>query len=64
MAAWLERYRWSKLIAEARHAIVHDDSWLRFTTLRDPNTRLWCAWRSKLLLREPGFVGRFGGEPW
>jgi hypothetical protein len=32
--------------------------------VRDPAERLWSAWQSKLLLREPRFVELFGDAPW
>ncbi len=64
MSAWPSRYRWYELTDEQREQIAVDDSWLRFTTLRDPGTRLWSAWQSKLLLREPGFHRRFGDCDW
>ena len=32
--------------------------------MREPAKRLWSAWQSKLLLREPRFVEDFGAEPW
>ncbi len=64
MSAWPQRYRWCELSTEEREAIASDDDWLRFTTLRDPSTRLWSAWQSKLLLREPGFHSRFGEQDW
>lgn len=44
--------------------VAEDESWFRFSVVRDPARRLWSAWQSKLLLRQPGFVERFGGEPW
>ncbi len=40
------------------------EDWLRFTVVRDPARRLWSAWQSKLLLRQPEFVRAFGEEPW
>jgi hypothetical protein len=64
MSAWPSRLRWSDRSAEEREAIITADSWLRFTTVRDPATRLWSAWQSKLLLREPGFFRRFGDRAW
>ncbi len=64
MSAWPDPLRWSSLTDEQKDAIAADDSWLRFTTVRDPATRLWSAWQSKLLLREPGFTRRFGDEAW
>ena len=64
MDLWEPEYRWSDCTDAERHAIVASDEWLRMSVVRDPATRLWSAWQSKLLLREPRFVGRFGGEPW
>lgn len=40
------------------------EGWFLFSVVRDPARRLWSAWQSKLLLRQPGFVGAFGEEPW
>jgi hypothetical protein len=44
--------------------ICGDDEWLIFTITRDPVSRLWSAWQSKLLMREPRFVGAFGDQSW
>ena len=44
--------------------VAEDETWFRFSVVRDPARRLWSAWQSKLLLRQPGFVEAFGGEPW
>ena len=38
--------------------------WWRFSLVRDPAARLWSAWQSKLLLREPRFAEAFGDAPW
>ncbi len=64
MSAWPDPFRWCALTDEQKDAIAVDDAWLRFTTVRDPATRLWSAWQSKLLLREPGFTRRFGDQEW
>jgi hypothetical protein len=64
MSAWPSRLRWAEVSASDREAICADDAWLRLTTVRDPAPRLWSAWQSKLLLREPGFTRRFGDELW
>jgi hypothetical protein len=47
-----------------REEMLTDDGWFRFATVRHPATRVWSAWQSKLLLREPRFVEAFGEEPW
>ena len=44
--------------------VAADDSWFRFSVVRDPARRLWSAWQSKVLLRQPGFVEVFGDEQW
>jgi hypothetical protein len=38
--------------------------WFVFTVVRHPTERLWSAWQSKFLLREPKWVDRFANEPW
>ncbi len=48
---------WLEEVAEA-------EDWFRFSVVRDPARRLWSAWQSKLLLRQPGFLDAFGGEAW
>src|SRR5688500_2682435 len=46
-----------------RERVLTEDGWLRFTIVRDPVRRLWSAWQTKLLLREPRFVDAFGDQP-
>lgn len=64
MRRWQPGHRWLHHSESRRREILSDDSWLRFTIVRDPVARLWSAWQSKLLLQEPRFVERFAGEPW
>jgi hypothetical protein len=45
-------------------AVSHDQGWFVFAVVRHPSSRVWSAWQSKLLLREPRWVERFGSEPW
>ncbi|UYM04633.1 sulfotransferase family 2 domain-containing protein [Solicola gregarius] len=61
---WRGKFKWSLLDTGERDAIARDDSWLRFTTVRDPAPRLWSAWQSKLLLREPDYVAAYGTADW
>jgi hypothetical protein len=61
---WPREYRLGEYSRELRDGILSDPGWLRFTIVRHPATRLWSAWLSKLLLREPRFVEAFGAEPW
>lgn len=44
--------------------ISPDRGWFIFAVTRHPATRLWSAWQSKFLLREPRWVERFGDEAW
>lgn len=64
MQRWRPSRRWLHHSEARRREILSDDSWLRFTIVRDPVARLWSAWQSKLLLQEPRFVERFSDEPW
>ena len=63
MNAWAPGHRFAQYEGEDRRRILEDD-WLRFTVVRDPWHRLWSAWVSKLLLREPRFVATHGEQPW
>jgi hypothetical protein len=45
-------------------AISPDQGWFVFAAVRHPGARIWSAWQSKLLLREPFWVDNFGDEPW
>jgi hypothetical protein len=44
--------------------ISRDNGWFIFTTIRDPWTRLWSAWQSKLLVHHTPYVRDYGEEPW
>lgn len=61
---WRPEHRLARYAPEERAALLAEDGWLRFSVVRDPWPRLWSAWQSKLLLREPAFAETFGGEPW
>jgi Sulfotransferase family len=45
-------------------APFESDEWLTFTLVREPVRRIWSAWVSKILLRDPRFVATYGGEAW
>jgi hypothetical protein len=64
MSLWGEEHRLASYEAEDRERILTEDGWFRFSVVRHPGTRLWSAWQSKLLLREPRFTTTFGEEPW
>ena len=64
MSLWSAEHRLSGYDGRERERMLTEDGWLRFSLVRHPATRLWSAWQSKLLLREPRFVEAFGDEPW
>jgi Sulfotransferase family len=63
-AIWGDGRRLADYEGEERLRVLGEDGWLRFTLVRHPGPRLWSAWLSKLLLREPDFFAAFGEEPW
>jgi hypothetical protein len=63
-ALWRPENRLGSYASEEREQMLADEGWFRFTLVRDPATRLWSAWQSKLLLREPRFLERFGEASW
>jgi Sulfotransferase family len=63
MNAWAPEHRFAQYEGDDLWRIL-DGDWLRFTVVRDPWHRLWSAWVSKLLLREPRFVAEHGEQPW
>jgi hypothetical protein len=64
MGLWAPEHRLAEYSDDERERILLEDGWLRFCVVRDPATRLWSAWQSKLLLREPIFADAFAGAPW
>ena len=64
MSVWRPEHRFAAYSEDERAAILSAPGWLRFSLVRDPAARLWSGWQSKLLLREPRFVERFGAAPW
>src|SRR3954447_14055595 len=61
---WPETPRLNTLTDEQLASITPKNGWLVFSASRHPAARLWSAWQSKLLLRQPSYVGKFGSEPW
>jgi hypothetical protein len=45
-------------------AISPEAGWFVFGVVRHPTARLFSAWQSKLLLREPWWVEQYGQEEW
>jgi hypothetical protein len=64
MSLWGAGHRLVDYEGEERERVLTEEGWFRFTVVRHPGNRLWSAWQSKLLLREPRFLARFGDEPW
>ncbi|HSE80804.1 MAG TPA: sulfotransferase family 2 domain-containing protein [Gaiellaceae bacterium] len=64
MSLWGPGRRLADYEGEERERVLTEDGWLRFSVVRDPAPRLWSAWQSKLLLREPRFFTEYGEEPW
>lgn len=61
---WRDEFKWAERTDAERDRISADPQWLRFTIVRDPAPRLWSAWQSKLLLREPDYAAAYGAERW
>jgi hypothetical protein len=64
MSLWGPGRRLADYEGEERERVLTEDGWLRFSVVRDPAPRLWSAWQSKLLLREPRFLTEYGEAPW
>lgn len=64
MSLWGAGHRLADYEGAERERLLAEDGWLRFSVVRHPATRLWSAWQSKLLLREPRFAPVFGDQPW
>src|SRR5919202_4695974 len=64
MSVWGPGRRLGDYSPEERERLLAEEGWLRFALVRDPASRLWSAWQSKLLLREPRFLELYGQEPW
>ncbi len=64
MSRWYPEHRWASQSPQRRREISHDQTWLRFTVVRDPASRQWSARQSKLLMREPFYTGLFGDAEW
>lgn len=62
-AVWGSSYRLEGRSADALDEILGSGDWLRVTVVREPGRRLWSAWVSKVLVRDPRFVSAFG-ESW
>ncbi len=64
-AIWQQWFKPLHLLpADVIEQVTSDDGWFRLAWTRHPVDRLWSAWQSKLLLREPLFVDLYGSAPW
>lgn len=64
MDRWPDEHRLDRLAAERQTRALNENGWLRFTLVRDPVRRLWSAWQSKVLVREPSFIRRYANRSW
>lgn len=64
LSVWGEGRRLAGRRAEDLDRILDSGDWLRFTVIREPVRRIWSAWLTKVLLRDPRFVTAFGAEDW
>jgi hypothetical protein len=62
-ALWRHRLL-SELPTRIVDRVVNEEGWFRFALTRHPVDRLWSAWQSKLLLREPESAPDWVAEPW
>jgi hypothetical protein len=60
---WSSANRLSQMTASERDRRLRSDEWFKFTVVREPARRLWSAWVSKVLVRDPRFLLMFG-EDW
>jgi Sulfotransferase family len=63
-ALWQHTPMLHRLSDKELEAVSPEQGWFVFAVVRHPSARVWSAWQSKLLLQEPRWVERFGGEPW
>lgn len=59
---WGPTFRLKERRPDEREWILESDAWFRFTVVREPVRRIWSAWVSKVLVRDPRFVLMFGQE--
>lgn len=65
-----DMHRWgpeNSLVGKSHDDMVRlldEEGWFRFTVVRDPVARLWSAWQSKALAREPQMLRSFATADW
>ena len=63
-ATWRGTRQLHLLPEDDMEQVTSDDGWFRFGFTRHPVDRLWSAWQSKLLLREPTPAAMYGTARW
>jgi sulfotransferase famil protein len=63
-ALWRHTPMLHRLSDEKLAEVAPEQGWFVFAVVRHPSARVWSAWQSKFLLREPRWVERFAAEPW
>lgn len=61
---WDRVGRLSDMPPEEVEQVSVGNGWFIFAVVRDPWSRLWSAWQSKLLARHTLYVRRYADEPW
>jgi hypothetical protein len=61
---WRKTPMAKRLSDERLEKISPENGWFIFAVVRHPTARLFSAWQSKLLLREPWWVDQFGDKEW
>ena len=64
LSVWGEGRRLAGRHPKDLERILGSGDWLRFTVIREPVRRIWSAWLTKVLLRDPRFLTTFGAEDW
>lgn len=64
MSLWGQKRRLDRHRPSAVLRMFDSDDWLAFTLVREPVRRIWSAWVSKVLMREPRFTTAYGDESW
>lgn len=64
MSQWDQNMKLAGRKRKEIEQILTSPQWTRVAMVRHPAARLFSAWQSKILLREPRFVNIFGGEEW
>jgi hypothetical protein len=61
-SVWGATVRLAGRTPEEIGSILDSGDWLRATVVREPGRRLWSAWVSKILVRDPRFVAVLGED--